>query len=124
MTRLMERASGVVGSPDPGRRNFLSKFTMAMTALLVAPPDFILRPTTAYAAVCGPAPGCNDGYTAFCWSIHRRINNCPPGNFVGGWWRAANSWYCLGLIENSLIIMSHERAPSPRPVCTPADLSL
>ena len=66
MTKLMERASGLVGGSDPNRRDFLTKFTMAVTALLVAPMEFILRPTTAYAAVCGPAPGCNDGYSAFC----------------------------------------------------------
>lgn len=96
MTRLMHAASRMVGGPpDQGRRDFLTRLTMAATALLVAPLDFILRPTTAYAAVCGPAPGCNDGYTAFCCSIHRGINNCPPGHFVGGWWRATGSSYCL-----------------------------
>ncbi len=77
------------------RRSFLSKLTMAATALVVAPATFVLRPVTAYAAVCGPAPGCNDGYSAFCCSIHRGINNCPPGHFVGGWWRATGSSYCL-----------------------------
>jgi hypothetical protein len=96
MTTLIQRASAFVGgSVDPGRRDFLTKFTLGVTALLVAPLDFILRPTTAYAAVCGPAPGCNDGYTAFCCSIHRGINNCPPGHFIGGWWKANNSSECL-----------------------------
>ena len=96
MTRLTRKATELVGgSVDQGRRDFLSRFTLAVTALLVAPLEFILRPTTAYAAVCGPAPGCTDGYTAFCCSIHRGVNSCPPGHFVGGWWKAANSSYCL-----------------------------
>lgn len=96
MTKLTQRASALVSrAPDSSRRDFLTKFTLAATALLVAPLDFILRPMTAYAAVCGPQAGCNDGYTAFCCSIHRGINTCPPGHFVGGWWKAASSSYCL-----------------------------
>lgn len=96
MNRLFDRAARLSDAPpDQSRRSFLSSMTMFATALVVAPFDFILRPVSAYAAVCGPAPGCNDGYTAFCCSIHRGINNCPPGHFVGGWWKAADSSYCL-----------------------------
>jgi hypothetical protein len=96
MTRLLERAvRWSQPRHDKGRRDFLSRLTMTATALIAAPGAFILRPMTAYAAVCGPAPGCNDGYSAFCCSIHRGINNCPPGHFVGGWWRASGSSYCL-----------------------------
>lgn len=96
MTRLLERAAHRFDSPaEPSRRDFLSRMTLAVTALVVAPMDFIFRPMTAYAAICGPAAGCNDGYTAFCCTIFRGINKCPPGHFVGGWWKAASSSLCL-----------------------------
>lgn len=96
MKGLLNRASRWVHKDqDSGRRTFLSRMTMAATALIVSPIEYVIRPITAYAAVCGPASGCNDGYTAFCCSIHRGINKCPPGHFVGGWWKAANSSYCL-----------------------------
>jgi hypothetical protein len=96
MTKLIGFASRAADrKADQSRRDFLTRFTLAATALVVAPLSFILRPTTAYAAVCGPASGCNDGYTAFCCSINRGINSCPPGHFVGGWWKASGSSYCL-----------------------------
>ena len=96
MTKLMQRATRWADAPtSPSRRDFISRLTMAATALAVVPLGFILRPVTAYAAICGPASRCSDGYTAFCCSIHRGINSCPPGHFVGGWWKAANSSYCL-----------------------------
>jgi len=96
MTKLLERATRwAQPRHDPDRRQFISRMTMAATALMVAPMDFVLKPISAYAAVCGPAPGCNDGYSAFCCSIHRGINNCPPGHLIGGWWRASGSSYCL-----------------------------
>lgn len=67
---------------------------MVGTALATVPIDFLLRPGTAYAAVCGPAPSCSNGYTVFCCTINRGINACPPGTFVGGWWKASSSDYC------------------------------
>ena len=84
---------------------------MAATAMVVAPIDFIFRPVSAQAAVCGPAPGCNDGYTAFCCTVNRGINNCPPNHFMGGWWRAANSSYCIkdGQPAGRFIIDCHPR---------------
>ncbi len=116
MTTLLDRATRWTGRrPNQGRRDFLSRMTLTATALLVAPATFIFRPTTAYAAVCGPAAGCNDGYTAFCCSIHRGINQCPPGHFVGGWWKAAGSSYCLsnGQPSSRYYIDCH-----PRCTCT------
>jgi hypothetical protein len=112
VTSLIDRAMRKAGARhDPGRRDFLSKMTMTATALIVAPVDFLFRPMTAYAAVCGPSAGCNDGYTAFCCSLHRGINNCPPGHFVGGWWRASGSSYCLvdGQPSNRYILDCHPR---------------
>jgi hypothetical protein len=96
MSRLVSYASRVADSgADTGRRSFLFKLAMISTALVVAPKQFLFRPVSAQAAVCGPAPGCNDGYSAFCCTVNRGINNCPPGHVMGGWWRAENSSYCL-----------------------------
>lgn len=80
---------------DVSRRSFLFKLAMASTAMVVAPLEFIFKPLSAQSAVCGPAPGCNDGYSAFCCTVNRGINNCPPGHVMGGWWRAEDSSYCL-----------------------------
>jgi hypothetical protein len=84
------------------RRGFLVKTTLIGSALAVAPADFILRPGTAYAAICrcgNPACGCGapccDGYTEFCCTLHG-ANTCPPGTFAGGWWKADGSRFCAG----------------------------
>lgn len=81
--------------PRDTRRNFLVKLAMVSTAMVVAPFNYVFRPLTAMAAVCGPAPGCNDGYSAFCCTVNRGLNQCPPGHIVGGWWKAAGSSYCI-----------------------------
>jgi hypothetical protein len=86
------------------RRSFLSTATMTATALSVVPVDFLLRPGSAYAAVCQCVPGqacdcssfCCDGYTQFCCTINNGANACPPGTFAGGWWKADGSVYCAG----------------------------
>jgi hypothetical protein len=86
------------------RRGFLSRATVTATALSVAPVDLLLRPGTAYAAICECAPGtncncselCCDGYTQFCCTINNGVNACPPGTFAGGWWKADGSEYCAG----------------------------
>ena len=86
------------------RRGFLAKATVTATALTVAPGDLLLRPGTAYGAICECAPGsncdcsslCCDGYTQFCCTINNGINACPPGTFAGGWWKADGSEYCAG----------------------------
>jgi hypothetical protein len=86
------------------RRGFLAKATVTATALSVAPTEFLLKPGTAYAAVCECVPGtncncsdlCCDGYTQFCCTINNGINACPPGTFAGGWWKADGSAYCAG----------------------------
>lgn len=93
MNRLLSGTISAIDRPTD-RRGFLFRLAMASTALVVAPSRFLLRPVSAQTAICGPAPGCNDGYSAFCCTINRGINNCPPGHFMGGWWRAAGSSYC------------------------------
>lgn len=93
MQRLAERtAMAIEGGTD--RRSFLRKMALVGSALMTAPLDWVLRPVTAYAAICGPASECAQGYTVFCCTVNRGINRCPPGTFVGGWWKANNSDYC------------------------------
>ncbi|MDH3426024.1 MAG: hypothetical protein OEM22_05055 [Acidimicrobiia bacterium] len=82
------------------RRSFITRAAMVGTALSVAPLDFILRPVTAYAAICSCAGTscscgalCCDGYTDFCCSIYGS-NTCPPGSIAAGWWKADGSGLC------------------------------
>ena len=99
--RLVEHASAFLERRS-SRRGFLVKSALVGSAMTVAPLDFVLRPGSAYAAVCrcgNPACGCGsaccDGYTEFCCTIHGS-NTCPPGTFAGGWWKADGSSYCAG----------------------------
>ena len=66
------------------------------------PADLLLRPTSAYAAVCsclGKSCACGslccDGYTEFCCAIYG-ANGCPSGSLIGGWWKADGSSFCGG----------------------------
>ena len=100
--RVVERVAGVL-ERRTSRRGFLARTAVVGSALAVAPADYILRPGTAYAAVCGCAgqscacgSACCDGYTDFCCTIHDGANTCPDGTFVGGWWKASGSLYCSG----------------------------
>ncbi len=92
MSRVLAYATARAEAID--RRRFLIRLAMASTALVVAPIRFLTRPVSAQTAICGPLPGCTDGYSAFCCTINRGINACPPGHFMGGWWRATGSSYC------------------------------
>ena len=86
------------------RRSFVARATLTAAALSVAPVDFLLKPGSAYAAICECVPGtncgcsqmCCDGYTQFCCTINGGVNACPPGTFAGGWWKADGSAYCAG----------------------------
>ena len=95
--RVAERASATLdalGHSRTGRRGFLVKAALVGSALVSAPLAYLLRPGTAYSAVCGSAASCSAGYTAFCCTLNRGMNKCPPGTFVGGWWKADRSAYC------------------------------
>jgi hypothetical protein len=103
---LAERAAGTFArtdrSPGIGRRSFLRRSTMAATALAVAPTDYLLRPTSAYAAVCrcqgqrcACGSACCDGYTEFCCTL-TGSNGCPPGTVAAGWWKVDGSGFCGG----------------------------
>ncbi len=90
------------------RRGFVGRSAMVGSALMVGGSTFVLRPGTAYAAVCSCPPSgsavrrscdCNDlccgGYTEFCCHIYGE-NACPPNTLLAGWWKVDNSTYCDG----------------------------
>ena len=39
---------------------------------------------------------CSSGWTAMCCTIHHGVNQCPPGSFAGGWWKAEGASLCGG----------------------------
>ena len=90
--RVAARAAGVLAGGH-SRRRFLARTAVVGSALAVDPSGFILKPGTAYGAVCGT---CGDGWTAFCCTINGGKNSCPPNTFVAGWWKADNAAYCCG----------------------------
>lgn len=94
--RIVQRAATALSGRGSDRRRFLSRAALVGSALAVAPAEFLLKPGTAYAAVCGSAATCDAGYTAFCCTINNGINACPPGTVVGGWWKADGSGFCGG----------------------------
>lgn len=96
---LVQRAAELVDRPV-SRRGFLRRFTLAATALSVAPVTYLLRPGTAYAAICSCSgqscdcgSTCCDGYTEFCCSTYG-VNACPAGTIPAGWWKADGSGVC------------------------------
>jgi hypothetical protein len=98
---LVDRASSFLATRT-SRRSFLARSAVVGSALAVAPMRYVLRPGSAYQAVCAcvgsncacGAPCC-DGYTEFCCTF-TGVNDCPPGTFAGGWWKADGSVYCQG----------------------------
>jgi len=98
---LIDRLAGALaGRVD--RRGFLARSAVVGSALAVAPSAYLLRPKSAYAAVCscsGYSCSCGslccDGYTEFCCTIYG-TNTCPPGTVAAGWWKADGSRFCGG----------------------------
>jgi hypothetical protein len=98
---MTDAASGFLAGRI-GRRTLLSRAAMAGSALTVAPKDFLLKPVSAYGAICTCAGGtscdcgaaCCDGYTEFCCNI-TGANSCPPGAVIAGWWKADGSGLCV-----------------------------
>lgn len=78
------------------RRSVLGRTAVVGAAVAVGGVDFVLRPTPAYASVCGPGASCGDGWTAMCCTINNGVNQCPPGSFAGGWWKADSAGLCGG----------------------------
>ena len=50
--KLAERAAKLLGRKGTSRRSFLQKTAIVGSAVAVVPKDFLLRPTSAYAALC------------------------------------------------------------------------
>lgn len=100
MSRRLVGALSRVVDGRSSRRGFLSKSALGATAMAVAPSAYVLRPTTAHAAICscagsecGCGSRCCDGYTDFCCQLTGE-NLCPPGTIVAGWWKADGSGFC------------------------------
>ncbi|GGM18383.1 LGFP repeat-containing protein [Nakamurella endophytica] len=77
------------------RRSFLASAAVVGSALATHPWRYASRPVSAYDSVCGDGAACADGWSVFCCSIDG-ANQCPPGSFVGGWWKADQSGFCCG----------------------------
>lgn len=92
--RVVARATTLV--PGVSRRGFLYRAAVVGSALAVNPFDFLLKPGTAYAQVCGDAASCSNGWSAFCCTINDGANTCPPGSYVAGWWKVDDSSFCRG----------------------------
>ena len=93
--RAVDRVTGWL-SGRTSRRGFLLKAGVLGTALAVDPKGYVLRPGTAYAAVCGPGAGATSGWTVFCATINGGVNACPPGSIAAGWWKADGASLCGG----------------------------
>ena len=96
---LVRRATALLDRPI-SRRGLLRRLTYGAAALSVAPLAYLLRPGTAYAAICSCSgqncdcsDSCCDGYTEFCCSMFGD-NVCPTGTVPAGWWKADGSGIC------------------------------
>jgi hypothetical protein len=78
------------------RRGFLARAGLVGSALVLDPWGYLLKPGTAYAAICGPGSGCNSGWSVFCATINNGVNACPPGSVAGGWWKSDRASLCGG----------------------------
>ena len=93
--RAVDTVSGWLGRRT-SRRGFLLRAGVVGTALAVDPKGYVLRPGTAYAAVCGPGSSATSGWTVFCATINNGVNACPPGSIAAGWWKADGASLCGG----------------------------
>lgn len=115
--RVVTRLTTLGRSTDQGRRSFLQRATLVATALTVNPFDFILKPVTAYASVCGDANECSDGWSAFCCTINDGKNTCPPGSYAAGWWKVDDSAFCRGSARYYIDCNRHPTTGTCRCTC-------
>jgi hypothetical protein len=94
--RLVARLSTGLFGRQTSRRGFLAASAVVGSALAVDPWTFVTKPVSAYSTVCGSGAACADGWSVFCCTINNGANSCPPGSFVGGWWKADRSSFCCG----------------------------
>jgi uncharacterized protein with LGFP repeats len=97
-TTFSERVVDSVARVVPGlsRRGFLMRSAVVGSAIAVNPFDFVFKPNSAYASVCGAGSSCGSGWTAFCCTVNKGANTCPPGSYAAGWWRVDDSAFCRG----------------------------
>jgi uncharacterized protein with LGFP repeats len=93
--RLVSAATGVL-ERRLSRRGLFARLAVVGSAVTTGGLDFVLRPGTAYASVCGSGNSCGSGWTAMCCTINHGVNQCPPGSFAGGWWKAEGASLCGG----------------------------
>ena len=94
-TALVDKAASWL-ERRTSRRTFLQRVAVVGSAMTVSGLDYVLKPGTAYASVCGNGSTCASGWTALCCTINHGINQCPPGSFAGGWWKADGAGLCGG----------------------------
>jgi hypothetical protein len=93
---LVSKAAGVLERKS-SRRGFILGSAMVGSAVAVAGCAPGTQPGTPYSHITDCGGGlCTDGYTEFCCTINNGLNACPPGSFIGGWWRADFSSFCNG----------------------------
>lgn len=97
--KLVDVISRRIGT-GVSRRGLFRGIAAIGSALTVAPWTYIMKPGSAYAAICqcgGENCNCGDlccrGYTEFCCTI-TGSNSCPPGTVAAGWWKADGSGFC------------------------------
>lgn len=78
------------------RRGLFTRIAVVGSAVTTSGLDYVIRPGSAYASICGEAHTCGGGWTAMCCTINNGINTCPPGSFAGGWWKAQDASLCGG----------------------------
>jgi hypothetical protein len=93
--RLATAASAVL-ERRLSRRGLLARAAVVGSAVTANGLDYILHPGTAYASVCGSGGACSSGWTAMCCTVNQGVNQCPPGSFAGGWWKAEGASLCGG----------------------------
>jgi hypothetical protein len=94
-TRLVSAASAIM-ERRLSRRSLLARLAVAGSAVTTSGLDYVLHPGTAYASICGVEHTCASGWTAMCCTINHGVNQCPPGSFAGGWWKAEGASLCGG----------------------------
>lgn len=97
--RLVDRAGTAIAT-HTSRRGFLTKTALAGSALATVPAAYVLKPGTAYAALCrcnnqdcDCGSTCCDGYTEFCCTLTGE-NSCPTDTVPAGWWKVDGSSFC------------------------------
>ena len=97
--RLVDRAGTAIATRT-SRRGFITKTALAGSALATVPTAYVLKPGTAYAAICRCnnqdcecGSTCCDGYTEFCCTMTGE-NTCPTDTVPAGWWKVDGSSFC------------------------------